>query len=335
MFASTNFPDSVVLERNPTSWDPAQGNVEELEFVGIRDTSARLNALLSGEADINLYVDLRDVPRLESAGGYRTEVVSSTRQFTLHLPMNLDVMQDLNVRRALNHAVDRDQIVETVYSGAAFPAVTVFGPGQGGHEDLGQLEYDPDLSLDLWAEAGWVPGSAGVLENSETGEPFPTVVLTASDGRYPQDAAHAEAVGGYLTEIGVPIELRIEGDFGTYFDSIINEAAEQNWIAQMPWGSYDGDGAESLCPMYLSDQENNLGGYENPALGQICDDISSSFDLEQRDALIAQGAALVYADLPAIYTLSPSYIVGLRDDTEDLVIVSFELHDFSDARVAG
>jgi len=326
--ASAALPDEVILERNDSYW----GEKPAMRRIEVRSRSndqTRLAAFLAGEADVNFYVTPEGRARVQADTALDVLSVPSIRLFMVHLPMGLPAMQDIRVRQALNHAIDRAQIVRTIFQGAAQPADSSIGPGVFGYQKGPEYAYDMQRAASLLAAAGWTKGASGMLERQ--GAPFPTIRLLASRGRYPNDARLAQTVSGYLRQLGVPTTLQID-EFATFFAAARTEAPAGNWMVQMAWGFPQMDGTAFLCSVYATGNSYNFGRYRSDRVADDCRKIEAAFEGGARSRLVAQATRAVYDELPAIYLVVPSYPVGVRKGLTGLVLDAGENHSFVRAR---
>ena len=152
--------DSVVLAKNPLYRDAAAVQIERVTFKVIGDAAAQVAALLAG--DIDFFSNLAAV---EATAQFQRDprfqvLVGSTEGETI-LAMNnkRGPLADVRVRRAISHAVDRNEIILGAQSGLAVPIGTHFAPHHPAYVDLTGL-YPPDLAKarDLLREAGFANG---------------------------------------------------------------------------------------------------------------------------------------------------------------------------------
>jgi peptide/nickel transport system substrate-binding protein len=314
--------------RNPLyRGDPAKTEKLDIQFVGNDQT--RLAAVLSGEADVSFYASSNDMERIRASGNVDVVVAPSIRAYLVHLPMELPEMQDHRVREALNYVVDRQALIDNIFKGTATLAQTSVGPDQVGYRPVGPLPYDPDKAAALFAEAGWKKNAKGILEKD--GKPFPTIRYQASNGRYPNDMAMAQAITGYLTAAGIPVDLQIS-EFAVFIADAREHAAKEGWMTQMAWGVAV-ESAAMLCQVYNPANANDFGGYKDPVLVQACAEINSEVDLDKRIKLVEDTAEFVYKDFAAIFLLVPSYTIAVRKGVEGIDYSIVEYHKFANAVV--
>ncbi len=143
-------------ERNPDYWKPDRAHFDQVEVIALSDSTARTNALITGEVDSIDGVDLNTVRLLKRKEGIEIDAVTGTEHFTM--PMFCDVAPfDANdVRLALKYAIDREQLVETILAGYGqvgndspiTPANRYF------NTEMEQRHYDPDKAKFHLKKAG-------------------------------------------------------------------------------------------------------------------------------------------------------------------------------------
>lgn len=187
-------PDElIVYERYDDYWDEDVVGAQRIELQILPDETARFNALRTGEVDL-AYISGRQVSQAESAG---LTVQSDTALHYLVLYLNRDhpQLEIPEVRQAMNHAIDRKAIVDSVLFGYGEPAVQPFPSGYWAHNPDypgDYYQYDPQRARELLAEAGVADG-------------FEFEMLVTALSTYEQTA---EAVQSMLADVGITANLR-------------------------------------------------------------------------------------------------------------------------------
>ncbi|HEX7223809.1 MAG TPA: ABC transporter substrate-binding protein [Candidatus Limnocylindrales bacterium] len=202
--------DHTTLSKNPDYWASPRGEplVDTVVFRPIPDASTRLNELLSGGVDLIADPSPDQIDRIEEAGG-RVPTTADARRYMIWLSTDgkgalaedpnktpaqataLEALAKPEVRLALNLAVDRQAIIETLLQGRGEPMTGIFVPGDLGYDpDLPPFDYDPDLARELLAGAGYPDGFEVDLD-----------VCTCDRSDLP------EAVAGELAKVGVRVNL--------------------------------------------------------------------------------------------------------------------------------
>jgi len=213
--------ERLVLERNPDYWKGAP-DVSKVTFRYIPEFSARLAALLAGEIDIMKDVPPHAVEMVDKSGKAKVRTTVSSRINYLAL-VNLKPgpMQDLRVRKAINHAVNVDELIQQVLKGRATkmcgslsPLNVDYAPG------IECYKYDPARAQALFKEAGVDPAKL-------------QLTLDTPSGRYPLDKDVSLAIAAQLQRVGIKVNV-VVNEWGTHLDKIKNRTTGDMFF--LGWG---------------------------------------------------------------------------------------------------
>lgn len=181
-----------VIERNEDYWDGAP-DLERITFQTVADEDARLNGVISGSVDVG-QISPNQVAAVENDPNIVIESLTSNGIVFLGVNTSADGLDEQLVRQAIVHAIDRESIVENVLSGGGLANGQVVAESVGGYDSSVEVpEYDPGLAESLLEEAGY------------SGE---TITLEyATDGRIPLSAEVAQAIQGYLNDVGISVNM--------------------------------------------------------------------------------------------------------------------------------
>lgn len=150
-------PASVMLASNATSRTP--GKVAEIEIRAIPDQTARGLALMSGSTDIAM--DIAPDVALPDARFRLAPRTSTMVTFIQFVTVGDSPLKDVRIRRALNHAVDREKLIKAFLNGAVKPATQFTHENAFGfNAALAPYAYDPAKAKALLADAGFAKGLA-------------------------------------------------------------------------------------------------------------------------------------------------------------------------------
>lgn len=185
--------DMLVLEANAAYWGE-KPTFARVVFRPIRDELARVSALTAGEVDIvvNIPVDFAD--RVKAGRGtYVAETLANATDVFL---MGTDApLKDRRVRLALNLAVDRKKLSETLFKGYAKPISQGAAPTDFGYnKNIPEYPYDPERAKKLLTEAGYPNGFS--------------IDVQSSTGYIIGDALVVEAVVEMLKKVGIEAKPR-------------------------------------------------------------------------------------------------------------------------------
>ena len=157
-FESWERGDRVVLRRNPDYWDPRYPLIDRLVFSFI-PMDRQVDALLAGKVDI--VTSLQGTRTLEVQRSSSTKVLKKPTLYTMAANFNTrrPPLNDVRVRRAINHAVDRSDLIRYDLHGNGIAIGTLSLDGETGHDDsLPPYAFDPKLSKKLLRDAGFSGG---------------------------------------------------------------------------------------------------------------------------------------------------------------------------------
>ena len=163
--------ETVIGTPNP-NWRGTRGNIDRIEWYELSEGASRAQALLSGQIDIDVLLSRDALPQIQNAG-LKALAKRSTRTLGLTLitqrkpaadkpsePVK-GPLADLRVRQAMNYAVNKQAIVDGIYSGNGAPATQSAASTINGYNPaLKAYPYDPAMARKLLAEAGYPNGFA-------------------------------------------------------------------------------------------------------------------------------------------------------------------------------
>ena len=237
-----------------------------------------------------------DLPRLlDPNDPLNPQLHRSPQDFDVfYVGLNTDEppFDDVNVRKALNYAIDLDSIAENVMDGRLSPARGVIPPGFPSYtENLRSYSYNPELARELLQQSNY----AADLEAGN----FPRITLSIS-GKF------GAAIPSYLevmleqwsSELGIEVDIQ-QTEWATFLHDV-NDSKYQmfalGWIADYP------DPENFLDILFRTGSENNNTNYSNPEVDRLLEEASVERDRERRFQLYNQVEQLILDDAPWVWT---------------------------------
>lgn len=147
--------DRVILKKNPNYWNAANVSLDGVEWISIPDDNTRMLAVQAGQIDAAIYVPFSRVAELKTDSALKVVENPSTREDHLLINHEHEPLNDVRVREALDYAIDRQSIIDTVTFGIGEAANSYIPRGALYHsEDNGARPFDPEKAKALLAEAG-------------------------------------------------------------------------------------------------------------------------------------------------------------------------------------
>lgn len=289
---------------------------DELIFKVISDQTTAVQAMRAEEVDVVSQIDSRDFALLQ-------EDTAFTKNYDLYTPLAFQIyyigfnnriakLSDPKVRKALAHALNTDQVIETLYANLAQRLVSPFHPEQPYyHHDLPMMKYDLEKATTLLREAGWEDTNGnGIVDKVIDGQrtELELSFLSSSNSRFSQDLAllYKEA----LERIGVQLNIDVK-EFGAVRDDfrrldfeIFAGAWAQEPIPDDPkqiWHS------ENAAP-----GGSNRMGFGSPETDRLIEEIRTTLDTELRNQLYLQLQEIIYEEQPGIFMFAPKERIAIH-----------------------
>src|SRR3990167_4177448 len=216
--------ERTVMEANERYWKGAPA-IKTLTFRVIPEAATQIAELLSGGVDIIRAVPPDQIPAIDRSGTARITATKILRVVYLQLDgdgrAGKTPLTDVRVRRAINHAVNVDEIMQKVLGGKAVRAATGTNPMAFGFDPaIKPYAYDPQAARKLLAEAGF-PNGFEVTLNTYAGS------IVSVD-------QVSQATMGYLGKVGIKVKPRHFSDVGQYLANFRGSKLDGMTLAS--WG---------------------------------------------------------------------------------------------------
>lgn len=286
MFKEWVAKDRIVVVKNPDyNWGPPFWNhagpayLDQITFVGISENGARLTAFESGEIQVMETVPEGDFDRLKKSGKYQM-VVARTPGSPMTIFMNTEKapFNDINVRKAIMHGLNRTELINAAFFGLYTPADTPIADNTLYHtkKAVGMYPYDMEKAKKYLEDAGWKPGPDGVRVKNGEKLAVDFVDLTTYEPK-------VVATQALLKPLGITVNVK---------------ALDQATRVAM---GHKGDGHMFSTALLDSDpgaiqlvyHSRNLGGFDwsrikDAELDKLLDDQAKEPDTTKRAALLEQ-----------------------------------------------
>jgi peptide/nickel transport system substrate-binding protein len=335
--------DVVTYEINENYRDPDKPFFQRVEFKGGGDaTSAARAVFQTADTDWawNLQVEAAVLQQLVDQGGQGDLVTYNTANverllinFTNPDPALGDeraqlsqphpFLTDINVRRALALAIDREAIATQLYGPTGYPTCTLlwYEPYASAPEDFySGCEQDIEEANRLLDEAGWTRGSGGVREKD--GQRLSLLFQTSVN---PLRQKTQELIKQWWEEIGVETELK-SVDAGVFFgsdagnpDNIGHFFAD---IQMYTTGASEPDPTAHLCQWISSEasqrenewRANNNMRWQNEEYDALCEQLQSEIDPERRIEIAKEMDQLIVEDVAMVPLVARPRVAGANKE---------------------
>ncbi len=313
--------DRIVVEAFDDYWR-GRPALDRIVFRTVPEEGARMLSLRTGEADMVLMPTPSDLPALEANPDFIVEGAPGVGVFYLAFNLARPAVADVRVRQAVAHAIDRELIVEAILEGGGVLANSVVGEPVFGYKDMRLLErypYDVERARELLIEAGYTPGSDGLMRDADGN--VLTLEMLPSSGRSLKDREIAETLQEFLRQAGIVAELDFF-EWATTFTLMRGETLEYD-LNSFTWFTTTADADYTMYSNYVSTElppaSWNRWRYANPDVDEWIKAARASLDSEERIELYGKVQDQLAEDLPAIPLYGSYEVAVLSSDVTGYV----------------
>jgi peptide/nickel transport system substrate-binding protein len=283
-------PEHPVAKKNPRAPD-------EVVYRVMRETEQRVTSLLNDEIQIAQFIPPHLRHRIEKSPNLRIVGVDSVEIMFLAMQPK-PPFDKKEVRQAVCHALNRDQIIKTLLEGFASRLDGPIGPGQYGYDPnlKPKLNYDPEKSKKLLAQAGYPNGV--------------DVELQTPVGRYTLDKQLTEAMIPMLNAVGFRARL-LTPEWPTLWANVQKGTVPFYYMGR---GSVQDPSA--ALHQYFRTGETPRTGFSNAKLDELLDKEQAEFDAKKRRQYLSQAMSLLTEEAPACFLWRHKLLWGLHNRIE-------------------
>ena len=271
----------IAFSKNPYYWNADAIKLDRLKFVLMEDSNAAYSAYQTGEVLMIKDVPTEEIPSLTGTDDFYVDPIIGTYYISLNIQKA--PFDDVNVRKALSLAIDREYVASTLMQGTYTAAGNFMGPGwmdtdgtefmsnaNGGKPYIDTTNFEANLeeAKQLLADAGYPDG-----------EGFPTISYTTNDAGYHKVVA--EYLQQAWAELGIDLQVNIvewssftpmrrSGDF---------EVARNGWV-----GDYSDP--SNMLELFCTTNGNNDGKFSNADFDAAIDTSRSTLDAAERSTAL-------------------------------------------------
>jgi len=306
--------DHTLLRANESYWSGSWKGmpmVETVRFRPIPQASQRIDELTTGGVHIIMDLPPDQMGALDGTGsepvyaddGHHFEIwltanmtgqLAEGGQATPEQQRALEALSNLDVRRALNMAVDRQAIIDALLGGFGQPMTHLFVPGDRGYDSsIPEYAHDPDTARQLLADAGFADG-------------FEVDIDFCTCDRIDL----VEAVQGQLADIGVQLNI-VSSELQQFNDDWIAGATNPMRSARLGFAA-----DPNIYLQFWVRSGGLLSRYTNEEIDALIDQQAATLDTDERVDLLRQIGQVSHDDPPAIFLWSMGSLYGKRDGVD-------------------
>jgi len=298
----------LVVVKNGHYWQPSlSAKVGKIIYRPVADASARMSGLETGQYQVIYPLPTQEISVLKKAKGIK--IASGPNILVNYVALNTQVrpFNNVEVREALNYAINRATFIKTVWNGYGTVMHSPVAPGVAYYHRVGSYSYDLSKARALLKEAGYPHG-------------FSTTLWSDNDTQsIEMDTAIQQALGA----IGVKVTVQ-PMDSATVLTKLFSPGAKKNARMNLSdWSPSTGDADWGLRPLFdgadFPPTGYNIAFYSNPKLDSLIADGLSSAKPSIRNAAYLQAEKLIWQQAPWIFLGIETNLWGERSNVKGVV----------------
>jgi peptide/nickel transport system substrate-binding protein len=270
--------------RNPNYWQEGKPYLDSVTWSQVPDANTRVLQVQGGQAHIASDIPFNTMQTLQASPGVNAEAFPGTTVFYIMFNTTVEPFDDVHVRRAIAHALDKEAMANAVLFGFGGAACSIIAPTVAYHDP-----ETPCLPYDLEA-------AEAELAQSSVPEGFDAEFLVGDE---PTHVAIAEIIQGQLAPLGINVTLRTidPGQFYETLSSLDYQMGYAGWTMDIP------DPDEQIA--FMLDYEKGGAdsystGYNNPEMNELVQAAQREFDPEARQEIYSEIQALHANEVPHV-----------------------------------
>ncbi len=298
-FVSYKDGEEVVLVSNENYYK-GKPKIENLIFRVVNETN-QLLLLQNGDIDVirqGMSVTDENLQLLEQLGFANAIITENLGYGYIAINHKEEILQDVNVRKALAYGLDRQSVVEAAFGGQAnvidIPQSTVSW-AYPDDEDFVKYPYDPEKAKQLLEEAGWKVGSDGIREKDGVKL---SLKFLASSPNSVNDALVPIMIQNYK-DIGIEVKAE-QMEFRTLIEKQ-TEAKEGKFSYHLAFLAWTLTPDPDSSSVFGTDGSSNKTLYSNPVVDELLKNALNEMDQDKRRELYNELYKELSDDLPYIF----------------------------------
>ncbi|WP_241657787.1 peptide-binding protein [Anaerobacillus alkaliphilus] len=308
-FVSWTTGQNLVLEANEEYFE-GRPYLDNVTFRFASDSNALVLLLETGDIH-HMIVPTTELATVEYYDHVNLHSTLALRYDYIGWNLARPLFEDKKVRQALTHAIDRQEIAETIMEGNATVAHAPVSPLSWAYNDnVAKFDYDPEKAKQLLAEAGWEPGSDGILQKD--GERFSFTILSNSGNVVRRDIGIIAQQ--YLAQVGIEVKAE-QMEWGAFLDKINAPNFDFDAVV-MAWGLALDPDPSAIWHSKEIENGLNRSAYRNDRVDEIADLNTKIIDQTERAALLAEAWEILAEEQPYTYLFYPQQFVALSKQVQ-------------------
>jgi peptide/nickel transport system substrate-binding protein len=291
------------------------------------DQNIMSQALMFNAIDMIVLVNPRDIPQIQGDKRFVLQPYNALSYSFFGYNMRNPLLADKRVRKAITHAVNRQEMLDSFFQGQGTIISGPYAPGSWAYNlDVQPLPYDPEKAIELLSEAGFTRGADGIMEKD--GKKLSLTLKVPIEKESEAVKRVVLAFKNYLGKIGMDIQAEFkewlawkEDVFRTHeFDVIF-----ASWVF---------DDSADITSLFHSSEigpwMNNFGAYGNPEVDSLIVESKLTLDHEKRRTIYRKLHSLLADECPYTFLWTLTNYAAYHKKLRHVAIHPYKFFSFAD-----
>ncbi|MFB0506210.1 MAG: ABC transporter substrate-binding protein [Thermodesulfobacteriota bacterium] len=291
------------------------------------DQNIMSQALMFNAIDMIVLVNPRDIPQIQGDKRFVLQPYNALSYSFFGYNMRNPLLADKRVRKAITHAVNRQEMLDSFFQGQGTIISGPYAPGSWAYNlDVQPLPYDPEKAMELLNEAGFTRGADGIMEKD--GEKLSFTLKVPIEKESEAVKRVVLAFKNYLGKIGVDIQAEFK-EWLSWKEDVFR-AHDFDVI----FASWVFDDSADITSLFHSSEigpwMNNFGAYANPEVDSFIVESKLTLDHEKRRTIYRKLHSILADECPYTFLWTLTNYAAYHKRLRHVAIHPYKFFSFAD-----
>ena len=311
------------LVANENYWGAVKPKLNKIVVKSITDGDTLTMAMQNGELDAVQGLPYSSLQLFQN-DNYKISQVNTSRVYQAAFNFKTPALQDLNVRRAISMAIDKENFCKVLLNGNGSPAISPFPANLTfGDKNFQPIPYDLDAAKKLLSDAGW-NDSDGDGYVDKDGKNLELNYLTYTSRQ--ELPLLAESAQANLKKIGVKLNVNATDNYKTFLKS-----GEYDIFSKAIVTAPTGDAEYYFTSHIVSGAVDNAGNYDSEEISRLEDELHNTFGAAERSDVAIKMTQKVLDDCALFYAAHLKMSFVMKPNVEGFTAHPSDYYEISAA----
>ncbi|MFA5073417.1 MAG: ABC transporter substrate-binding protein [Nitrospirota bacterium] len=291
------------------------------------DQNIMTQALMFNAIDMIVLVNPRDIPEVQGDRRFILQPYNALSYSFFGYNMRNPLLADKRVRQAFTYAVNRQEMLDSFFNGQGTLISGPFAPGSWAYNlEVQPISFDPVKARQLLNEAGFTPGSDGIMQKD--GKKLSLVLKVPIEKESEAVKRVVLAFKNYLKNTGVDIQVAFK-EWQAWKEDVFLEHDYD-----IVFASWVFDDSADISSLFHSGEigywKNNFISYSNPEVDGLINESKLTLDHEKRRTINRRLHAILAEENPYTFLWTLTNYAAYRDKIRHVAIHPYKFFSFAD-----